>query len=340
MTDCEANLIKTALQKIANQNLGEVVLYNFILFIQESTLSTLGITNALFLESPATADSIIRLDDEMSKVELRCCDICFLELQGSDFETLSECLHTYCRDCLVQHCVSRIASGQMTNVLCPDPDCRSKVDCNIVKRLVDPNLFELYDRTNLNFAIQSMSNTVWCPRRSCEHPAQAILEDNLGQCPMCGMSFCLQCKAAYHGKSPCKEDTKTVLDIQDNHDKDLDLYRKLMKKRGLKEAHLFAKTAVTALFYHLEIREVRQMRQNYLAMSDEKRDELHNMYGAPFVTFFMGNMDSSDEFMKFLDNLQSYDFDKLNERIAKVGKKIDALKGLAEIYGTSNGVSA
>ena len=346
MTAHEASLIKTALQEIAEQNLGEVVLYHFIIFLQESTLSTMGVGKTLLLDNPEALAFIIRMDDEKCKTELSCCDICYSELQGSEFEFLSECRHAYCQDCLAQHCTSRISSGQMTNVSCPEPSCRSKVDSDIIRRLVDPKLFEVYDRTMLNFAIRSMSNTVWCPRLSCQHPAQAIPEDNLGQCPLCRLSFCLKCLATYHGKTYCKGQTELNRDIADKEEKeetsqkpkDLALFEKLIEKQGFKKALVFAKTVVTAMFAHLDESEVKEMRQKYLVMHKKDREELHDMYGAPYVTFFLSNMDSDSDFRLFLSNLESYDYNKLNESITMMGRKINGAKALAELYGATGNV--
>ena len=100
------------------------------------------------------------------------CLICFCELLGTAFEILDGCGHSFCRECLSQHCKAQLSEGNMHGLGCPDPDCDRKIDAGLVKRLTDAELFERYDRHLLNFAIRSMSSTVWCPRISCQHPAQ------------------------------------------------------------------------------------------------------------------------------------------------------------------------
>ena len=55
--------------------------------------------------------------------------------------------------------------------------CNQKLDPILVRRLTGDAEFERYDAHLLNFAIRSMSHTVWCPKIECQHPAQVSGKD-------------------------------------------------------------------------------------------------------------------------------------------------------------------
>ena len=73
---------------------------------------------------------------------------------------------------------------------------------NQVKELVSGQLFDRYDRLLLQQTLDTMTDVIYCPRQSCQCPV--VIDETMGTCPSCDYVFCVFCKMAYHGISPCR----------------------------------------------------------------------------------------------------------------------------------------
>ena len=95
------------------------------------------------------------------------CEICFMSLQGSKCLKGGVCGHIHCRDCLKTHVSTKIGSGNVTKIDCPNGDCKELIPPHIVKELVTVEVFERYDKLLLQRTLDSMQDIVYCPRPSC-----------------------------------------------------------------------------------------------------------------------------------------------------------------------------
>ena len=71
-----------------------------------------------------------------------------------------------------------------------------------VKELVSSALFDRYDRLLLQHTLDTMTDIMYCPRQACQCPV--LTDENMATCPSCSYVFCIFCKMAYHGVSPCR----------------------------------------------------------------------------------------------------------------------------------------
>ena len=73
-----------------------------------------------------------------------------------------------------------------------------------IRALVSSQLFDTFERQQLEATLQSMSDIALCPRVICQCPVIVERESNMGRCPACEFAFCIYCKASFHGLDPCK----------------------------------------------------------------------------------------------------------------------------------------
>ncbi len=75
-----------------------------------------------------------------------------------------------------------------------------------VKQLVPESLYATYESKLLETTLNSMSDVLPCPRRHCQTAVLIDREESMARCPSdaCGFVFCIYCKAAYHGREPCR----------------------------------------------------------------------------------------------------------------------------------------
>ena len=186
MTDEGKKLISESLIKVRDDNIGQVILYDWITHIQDNVLNLLKISDKLYVDSDEKLNLIEEYNNCMLRKEydsaIHKCEICLTDLLGKQFEVLSSCSHAFCHSCLGQYCETHIKDGSSRTIDCPDPSCRSKVEIGAVHKLVNKELFEKYDMNLLTFAIRSMSGSVWCPILDCQQPAQVFsMEPHLGR---------------------------------------------------------------------------------------------------------------------------------------------------------------
>uniref|UniRef100_A0A3Q3LAR2 RBR-type E3 ubiquitin transferase n=1 Tax=Labrus bergylta TaxID=56723 RepID=A0A3Q3LAR2_9LABR len=143
------------------------------------------------------------------------CDICFVGWLGSECVQLLECDHIFCRGCLSEFCKLQITEGNVEGVTCPNADCPATPTPAQVKSLVGDELFSRYDRLLLQKTLDSMSDVVYCPRRTCA--AAVILEKSsrAAMCSVCSFAFCVACRKTYHGTDYCGPKKNTQKQIKE-----------------------------------------------------------------------------------------------------------------------------
>ncbi|KAK2722940.1 uncharacterized protein LOC136034975 [Artemia franciscana] len=133
------------------------------------------------------------------------CPICFSEVEKGGGVVLRDCLHFFCRECLVQM-VKQTAEPQ---VPCPYRDntfaCPSYLQDREVRGILNPEEFELYLQRSLELAAAVSSDSVRCNKENCHGWCICDTLDILTfNCPVCGSKNCVQCKAIHEGQT-CEE---------------------------------------------------------------------------------------------------------------------------------------
>ncbi|KAI3992517.1 hypothetical protein MKX01_022608 [Papaver californicum] len=180
---------------------GQEIVYPWVDWLQNSSLSYLEFDNGIVLASFEKADDagdrraisesvspdvdiplILNYNDDKCNEKFRqnlheCC-IC-----------LSEYAAFFCRNCLETYSTMHAKEGMA--ILCPQIKCRELVPPGLVKSLLGGENFEQWESLLFHKTLDSLSDLVYCPR--CE---MACLEDedHLAQCPKCFFTFCGLCR--------------------------------------------------------------------------------------------------------------------------------------------------
>ncbi|XP_014218734.1 E3 ubiquitin-protein ligase RNF14-like [Copidosoma floridanum] len=147
------------------------------------------------------------------------CKICFTDKSGEYCEQFKPCEHIFCKECIKNYFVSKIQEGDVQDIRCPNEDCSSKASPHQIKDLVEPEFFSKYDTILLNNTLDTMSDIIYCPRKICQYPVSREQNEIMAKCPVCEYTFCILCKALYHGVEPCKVDSDTRKNLVEEYQK-------------------------------------------------------------------------------------------------------------------------
>ncbi|BES94183.1 IBR [Nesidiocoris tenuis] len=159
------------------------------------------------------------------------CQICYLDVAGSNCIEFRPCKHVYCKDCMGQYFKTRISEAQVTTMPCPQEKCSSEANPQQVKDVVGPSLFTKYDNLLLNVTLDQMDDITYCPRVACGSAVVRDGDDKMAACPACRYAFCVYCKRAYHGVEPCRMKSAEVKRIVDEYQKGDSATRANLEKR-------------------------------------------------------------------------------------------------------------
>jgi len=163
--------------------------------------------------------------------QLFTCEVCFTEKIGSSCIQFKDCGHVYCRDCMAGYFTVQISNAQVNNLTCPFSGCTTQALPNQVRELVPKDLFNKYENILLETTLDAMVDVIVCPRLACQCPTMIDRETNMGQCPQCSLTFCIYCKATYHGVSPCKFKSKEQRALVLKYSKGTDDEKLFLEKR-------------------------------------------------------------------------------------------------------------
>jgi RanBP-type and C3HC4-type zinc finger-containing protein 1 len=135
------------------------------------------------------------------------CPVCWLRIQPSEGVILRDCLHTFCRECLIQV----VLNSEDVEVKCPfrgqDFACGSAVQQREVKGLMSEDMFDKYLLRSLALGETQVTNSFHCKTPDCI----AWCELDMGcepvatfDCPLCSGSNCLKCEAI-HANLTCQQ---------------------------------------------------------------------------------------------------------------------------------------
>lgn len=124
------------------------------------------------------------------------CPVCFMKFSAKEGVVLRDCLHVFCRECIV----NTIKYNEEAEVKCPYLDAEYSCDSTIqereIKSLVSKEIFEQHLAISLRVAENRTENAYHCKTPNCK--GWCIFEDNVNEfkCPICKMLNCLTCNVS------------------------------------------------------------------------------------------------------------------------------------------------
>ncbi|PON39660.1 E3 ubiquitin ligase RBR family [Trema orientale] len=209
------------LDSIWNEQPGQEVTYQWVEWLNSSSLSYLGFDKEIMLgpygikhsaDRRAVSGNILpdidfpfirnyndeRLNEIFQQSIHECC-ICFSEYAGSEFIRLP-CHHFFCRICMKTYSDIHVNEGTVNKLQCPDAKCRGMVPPSVLRRLLSDEEYERWESLTLQKTLESMSDITYCPR--CETPCVQD-EGEHAQCSMCFFNFCTRCGGPRHVGTKC-----------------------------------------------------------------------------------------------------------------------------------------
>ncbi|EAR83989.2 Ibr domain protein (macronuclear) [Tetrahymena thermophila SB210] len=120
------------------------------------------------------------------------------------------CQHIFCKECLIAQYENCIKEGQISqqHLKCPQEDCNTPIPYFMIKNLLSPQVFEMYER--LSFASYETSITsneigITCPQKDCNARFSIWKGAFYTKCPLCNYEFCTECKYAKHSGISCEQ---------------------------------------------------------------------------------------------------------------------------------------
>lgn len=124
------------------------------------------------------------------------CPVCFMKFGAKDGVVLRDCLHVFCRECVI----NTIKYNDEAEVKCPYLDaeysCDSLIQEREIKALVSKDIFEQHLAISLRVAENRTENAYHCKTPNCK--GWCIFEDNVNEykCPICKILNCLTCNVS------------------------------------------------------------------------------------------------------------------------------------------------
>jgi RanBP-type and C3HC4-type zinc finger-containing protein 1 len=128
------------------------------------------------------------------------CQICYVEIEIGDGVIIRNCLHKFCKECLVES----VKHSEEFEVGCPEPDCKFKLQEREVRKLAPPELFDKHLEKSLKLYQSASETAVHCKTPDCPGWIEADKNVRGFTCPSCDKVNCIGCKAIHQGKN-CQE---------------------------------------------------------------------------------------------------------------------------------------
>uniref|UniRef100_A0A0E0NJK0 RBR-type E3 ubiquitin transferase n=1 Tax=Oryza rufipogon TaxID=4529 RepID=A0A0E0NJK0_ORYRU len=209
-----------ALDEVWTELPGQEVIYRWVDWLNSSPWSSIALNDEIVLDPDKTlkigderaiarrilVESTIPLMQSYSEKRshkiflesLLVCGICLSEDVGRNFIKLP-CHHSFCLKCMESHCKIHVKEGNLTQLACPDTNCRNPLPPSILKSLLRDDGYAQWESFALQKLLDAMPDLVYCPRCS----AACLEVDNDAQCPGCFFTFCTLCKRRRHVGDTC-----------------------------------------------------------------------------------------------------------------------------------------
>jgi len=204
------------------------VLYDWYVFLKDSTLDHLEVSSTLILQ-PWEIEAEYKINSRLKRSvnnfsdviphilnnneskkrqefdnSMFKCLVCFEDKKGSKCIKLLGCDHIYCKNCMKTYLEVNIKDGKVSELICPNVNCKAALTPSQIKELVSTELFERYDRLLLQVTLDKMADVQYCPLKHCQCVVIVKDGEHFGQCPACSFVYCVYCRKTYHGETACK----------------------------------------------------------------------------------------------------------------------------------------
>lgn len=148
------------------------------------------------------------------------CPVCISECGPADGVVLRECLHNFCRTCLIH----TVQFSEDAEVKCPYRDkeyaCDGVLQDREIKALVPAALYEQHLAKSMAQAERKIQNAFHCKTPDCA--GWCIFEDNVNEfhCPVCSATNCLTCQAIHSGANCSEYQTRLQREAADGTNED------------------------------------------------------------------------------------------------------------------------
>nr|XP_043619923.1 probable E3 ubiquitin-protein ligase ARI9 [Erigeron canadensis] len=170
-------------------------------------LSSLPIPNGKRSKA-AEASSSSSTTSRKNKKPVFYCGICMDSKNESGmFRNTNVCSHMYCKDCICEHVTVTINQRNISNVKCPDPNCKGLIGLEACQNMLPKQVLEKWEAALCESLITQSEKFIYCPFKDCS----AMLVDDGGvvvttsECPYCNRLFCARCRVAWHSGMDCSE---------------------------------------------------------------------------------------------------------------------------------------
>ena len=155
------------------------------------------------------------------------CSICMSDAGPGEAVKLTECFHTFCKECLSMH----INMSDQLPVKCPyvddDNNCSALILDREIRSLLQKDQYQSYLRKSLSDAEKHVKNSYHCKTPDCHGWCEFDDGVNTFRCPVCDRVNCLTCKAI-HDSMNCREYQNQL--FNENSNKHAKKTRKFLKK--------------------------------------------------------------------------------------------------------------
>lgn len=173
----------------------------FAQFVERRSRAQAEIAENLRQDELLVAELIYDEQNFLANVDKFECKICFTDASPGDGIVLKNCLHKFCKDCLINH----IRSFEEVLVRCPAVNCNEIISDREMRGFVPPNELELHLQKSLKEFEGKCQKTFHCKKLDCNGFVEIVDENVRGfRCQICDETNCIACNAI-HTNQTCEE---------------------------------------------------------------------------------------------------------------------------------------
>jgi len=136
------------------------------------------------------------------------CPICCEDaVPASDLFIFESCSHQFCRECLQGYIANSVNDGNVLDLTCPAPGCKTLVEYHQVRAVVTSELFAKYEEFTFIASLNADPSVKWCPKPGCGNAIVGDPENPRCQCTNsnCKYEFCFLCAEPWHQDATCEQ---------------------------------------------------------------------------------------------------------------------------------------